>query len=230
MYPVKPFKWSRLALPWALRKVSNSHLKEIRESDKFYSYVKGKEVSLEDHGGNNSRYLCVLEAIQYVKCTKYAIDVGCREGEYTRYLARYFDHCYAFDYRFRPHFFYNVNVKKITQFNCPLGQHTGVIKASGRGNIRAKKIDREWLPGEGGRAINIYRLDEFGFRDVGLLKVDVDGMDEEVLRGAQCLIREYKPVIIVEQQADSTHDAVGYLIAEFGYEIKFKTSIDWVLA
>lgn len=221
MYPIKPREWNG---------ERNYYRPDLQKTDQFYSFIKNKEIMLEDHGDQNSRKLCVTEAMRYVNHNQHAIDVGCRDGEYTRYLTRYFTHCYAFDYRYRIHFAHNVDTTRVTHFECALGEQPGTIKASGRGNIRAKKIDREWLPGEGGRAVAIYRLDEFGFRDVGLLKVDVDGMDEEVLRGAPGLIRNYKPVIIVEQQADSTHNAVGYLIAEFGYEIKFKTSIDWVLA
>jgi hypothetical protein len=52
--------------------------------------------------------------------------------------------------------------------------------------------------------------------------VDVDGMDEDVLRGSQQLIRSYKPVIIVEQEQHSTHDAIAYLQREFDYKIKFQ--------
>lgn len=230
MYPLKPNKWVKSSLPWSLRNIPDAHLAEIQQSDKFYSYVKNKKFILEDHGDQNSRKLCVAEAMRYVNHTQNAIDVGCRDGEYTRYLTRHFSRCYAFDYRYRPHFLLNVDNKKVTHFECALGEQPGTTKASGRGNIRAKKIDREWLPGEGGRAINVYNLDQFGFLDVGLLKVDVDGMDEEVLRGAHGLIQKYKPVIIVEQQADSTHNAIGYLKTEFGYEIRFKTRIDWVLA
>ncbi len=222
MYPIKPREWEG---------ERNEYYKpELQHTDLFYSFVKNKEIMLEDHGDQNSRKLCVAEAMRYVNHTQYAIDVGCRDGEYTRYLTRYFPHCYAFDYRYRIHFAHNVDTTRVTQFECALGERPSTIKASGRGNIRAKKIDREWLPGEGGRLINVYNLDQFDFKDVGLLKVDVDGMDEEVLRGANRLIQDCHPVIIVEQQVDSTHDAVGYLIAEFGYEIKFKTSIDWVLA
>ena len=222
MYPIKPREWEG---------ERNEYYKpQLQHTDRFYSFVKNKEIMLEDHGDQNSRKLCVAEAIRYVNHTQYAIDVGCRDGEYTRYLTRYFTHCYAFDYRYRIHFAHNVDTTRVTHFECALGEQAGTIKASGRGNIRAKKIDREWLPGAGGISIDVYKLDQFNFRDVGLLKVDVDGMDEEVLRGAQGLIRECRPVIIVEQHADSTHDAVGYLNAEFGYEIKFKSSLDWVLA
>ncbi len=222
MYPLQPHKWQM--------EHRDYYKHDLQHTDQFYGFVKNKEIMLTDHGDHNSRKLCVAEAMRYVKHARHAIDVGCRDGEYTRYLARHFQHCYTFDYRYRLHFAFNVNTNMVTHFTCALGESPEKIKASGRGNIRAKKIDPQWLPGESGKTIDVYTLDQFDFRDVGLLKVDVDGMDEEVLRGAQGLIREYRPVIIVEQQADSTHDAVGYLIAEFGYEIKFKTSIDWVLA
>ena len=222
MYPLQPQKWQIEHREY--------HRHDLQDTDKFFNFVKHKGVILSDHGPDNSRSICVQEAMKYVRQNQNAIDVGCRDGEYTRYLTRHFQHCFTFDYRYRLHFSFNVNTNMVTHFTCALGERPGSIKASGRGNIRAKKIDGGWKPGDGGVLVEIYNLDQFDLRDVGLLKVDVDGMDEEVLRGAHGLIRDCKPVIIVEQESDSTHNAIGYLTTEFGYEIKFKTRIDWVLA
>jgi len=37
----------------------------------------------------------------YIKSFRNAVDIGCRDGEYTRYLQEHFKHVYGFDPRFR---------------------------------------------------------------------------------------------------------------------------------
>lgn len=51
---------------------------------------------------------------------------------------------------------------------------------------------REVLP------IEIKRLDDFAFLDVGIIKIDVEGYELEVLRGAIETIRREKPLLLVE--------------------------------
>ncbi len=52
--------------------------------------------------------------------------------------------------------------------------------------------------GEGGEAVELRTLDSFGFRNVSLLKVDVEGYEDPVLRGARQLLARDKPVISLE--------------------------------
>lgn len=42
------------------------------------------------------------------------------------------------------------------------------------------------------------RLDDYGFKDVALIKVDVEGHEEAVLRGAEATIEANRPTIICE--------------------------------
>ena len=52
--------------------------------------------------------------------------------------------------------------------------------------------------GAGGDRAEMRPLDSFGFGNVSLLKIDVEGFEDEVLAGAERLIRESRPVILIE--------------------------------
>jgi len=46
--------------------------------------------------------------------------------------------------------------------------------------------------------VGLCRIDDFGFKDVSLLHIDVEGAEDAVLRGAAQLLREQRPAIIIE--------------------------------
>ena len=58
----------------------------------------------------------------YVKQWRNAVDIGCRDGEYARYLQHHFEHTYCFDNRLRHRFPYNVAKGKTTHFHTALGK------------------------------------------------------------------------------------------------------------
>lgn len=57
----------------------------------------------------------------YITETRQALDIGCRDGEYTRYLSNTFDHTYCFDPRLRWRFAYNCVQDRVTHYNCKAG-------------------------------------------------------------------------------------------------------------
>jgi len=69
-------------------------------------------------------------------------------------------------------------------------------QASGRGNLRNKVIDPKWIDK---RSVQVLPLDYFELKDINLIKIDVDGMDKEVVEGAVETIKKCKPVIIIEE-------------------------------
>jgi FkbM family methyltransferase len=119
-----------------------------------------------------------------------ALDVGCRDGEFTRYLMQKFSHVYCFDPRRMQRFADNVELSKVTHFTCAIGDEKKVISMTGG--------QHHLVPGR------IYEtpcftLDEFNLREVSFIKIDVEGFEKKVLEGAVNLIRESNPVIVVEQ-------------------------------
>lgn len=65
------------------------------------------------------------------------------------------------------------------------------------------------------------RLDDFGFKDVWLLKIDVEGFECEVLRGAINTINNFKPKIILEAHSSKLKKECIELLHKLGYEIKY---------
>lgn len=63
-------------------------------------------------------------------------------------------------------------------------------------------------------------LDDYDLRDVGFIKVDVEGHEPTVLRGGIRLIERERPVMLVEierRHNPTAFEEVEYLLAPFGY-------------
>ncbi|MCK9929525.1 FkbM family methyltransferase [Frankia sp. Mgl5] len=81
-----------------------------------------------------------------------------------------------------------------------------------------------------GRAVDVetIRLDSLDLRDVGLIKVDVEGHELAVLRGAEGLVRRFRPVLVVEvEDARSPAADTLDLLASWGYEGTFHLDGVW---
>lgn len=75
------------------------------------------------------------------------------------------------------------------------------------------------LPGPG-EMVPILRLDGFiGAHRVDLLKIDVEGMEAAVLRGAEKLVEKFKPVLYVENDRPENSEELMRLIDSMGYRM-----------
>lgn len=149
----------------------------------------------------------------FIKLTRNSIDIGCRDGEYTRYLHKIFDHVYCFDYRDSPFFSMNVDLSKITHYKCALGEINCNMKVSGAGNMTDHRIPKNLWYDE-----QVYTLDEFNLTNIDYIKIDVDGHEKEILYGARNTIKSYMPLIVAEQENEDT-SAIEYCKQEFNYKI-----------
>ena len=84
--------------------------------------------------------------------------------------------------------------------------------------------------GAGGDRVEMRTLDSFGFENVSLIKIDVEGFEDAVLAGAAQTIRASKPVILIEilgrvDEATASAeqrqriDATVSTIEAFGYRV-----------
>lgn len=64
---------------------------------------------------------------------------------------------------------------------------------------------------EGSGPIKVKRLDDLDLPKFGLLKIDCERYELEVLKGAEKTILKYKPVIICEQHKDTNYVAGKFL-------------------
>ena len=75
------------------------------------------------------------------------------------------------------------------------------------------------LPGPG-EMVPILRLDGFiGAHRVDLLKIDVEGMEAAVLRGAEKIVEKFKPVLYVENDRPENSEELMRLIDSMGYRM-----------
>lgn len=151
-------------------------------------------------------------ALPFAERFRTAVDVGCRDGEFTRYLQHHFAHTYAFDARARKRFRYNVDLRKVTHFTCALGERMEEIEMFGGTHDATRTHPRK---------VRSYPLDSFDLRCVDFIKIDVEGYERRVLTGAERTIDRDRPVIIIEQNdvtlpGEAPHAAKEWLEAR-GY-------------
>jgi FkbM family methyltransferase len=71
-----------------------------------------------------------------------------------------------------------------------------------------------------GRRLPCYTLDRFmELPRVDVVKIDVEGMEAEVLRGGKQVLRKFKPILYVENDRIEKSEAMIRLIAGFGYRL-----------
>lgn len=72
----------------------------------------------------------------------------------------------------------------------------------------------------GALPVQTRRLDEIDTGDVGLIKIDVEGHELAVLRGAERLLARCRPVLVIEMEEKHLHRPIAEAIAEvvaYGY-------------
>ena len=90
-------------------------------------------------------------------------------------------------------------------------------------NFGGARIAAAARPGEIGAVFELVPLDaltELAEADLGLVKIDVEGHEEQVLRGAEALLRHHRPAVILEQNEDAIADGTSpslELLKRLGY-------------
>lgn len=161
----------------------------------------------------------------FIKKLGNAIDVGCRDGEYTRYLMQKFQHTFCFDPRVMQRFADNVDLSIVTHYACALGDiNAEIIMSGGQHNISPLN----WK--------NIYktksfRLDDFEIPNIDYIKIDVEGYEYKVLVGAEQTILQNYPLIVLEKNhinlpGQDEFAAINWL-SDRGYKCVAKCPRGW---
>lgn len=148
--------------------------------------------------------------------SKMGIDVGAATGLYTLFMSRLCSKVAAFEplhvngralqSRFRG---FNVTV-----FPYALGKDSASMEF--RTPVVGGKELRDWSSlskrfegavWEGkpisqvtSQMVNVKPLDDFGFENVGILKIDVEGFEDEVIKGAEKTLKKSRPSLIIETE------------------------------
>ena len=139
-----------------------------------------------------------LLALRHCRSFHTAIDVGAHIGLWSFNLAQYFEMVHAFEpvAEHRECFAKNVRAEEVMLHDCALGAAPGRVSMDvASGSSGDSKVTA-------GDEVEVRTLDSFGIRNVDFIKVDCEGYEENVLRGAEQTILQWKPTIIVEQKRE----------------------------
>ena len=68
--------------------------------------------------------------------------------------------------------------------------------------------------------VPVTTIDSFTYKDVGFMKIDVEGYEEEVLRGASSTIARCRPVMYIEDDRAEKSSSLRRYISSLGYTIE----------
>jgi len=169
-----------------------------------------------------------LELIPFLcERDKTSIDVGAAWGKYTFYMKKYSKDCYAFEPI--PRHFKLLNrtfSKNVIVKNVALSDNDGTAQIRIPINSPGAASIEEGNSLKGFEqivevTITKHRLDDFEFGPVGLIKIDVEGHEEAVLRGAKNLLIRDKPSLIIESEERHKHNTIENthkFLSELGYK------------
>lgn len=195
-------------LPQPTQWPNNPYQAEWAERDFLYSPDGNREYP------EHACKLTYMLSKPYIKNFRTALDVGCRVGEFTRYLHRDFQHVYAFDPNLWPDFPCNVDLSNVTHFRCALGDEVDEIRMYG--GTHSEKA------GKAPTIVQVYTIDMFGFDDVDYIKIDVEGFEKKVLLGAAKTIERFSPLIVIEQNDVVLEGEHQYAAKEYLETIGYK--------
>jgi FkbM family methyltransferase len=158
-------------------------------------------------------------------CRGTAVDIGANSGIYSYELTRLYDKVIAFEPNpaaAKP--LVSWNSAKVNVLTYALSDQPGVARlfvptSAGIEMNGWASLDRDNCPDAEGLVelqVELRSLDSFGLKDVGFIKIDAEGHELEVLRGARDTIMASRPHLLIEIRKRA--EDVLFLIEDLGYE------------
>jgi FkbM family methyltransferase len=149
------------------------------------------------------------EAYKYVTDFDIAIDVGANVGLWAKPLTEKFKRVIAFEPLKQVYSCLERNV-----YGLPVDVHRYAL-----GNIDSKvqmifdsvNTGNSFVSEVGTGSIDIKRMDNLDLPKFGLLKIDCERHELQVIQGAVETITKYKPIIVCEQHKDTEYCAGNFL-------------------
>jgi FkbM family methyltransferase len=204
-------------------------------------FAEHLEKGPEFGGKGTYQFAKIQMALDLVEPSKrsLALDVGGHIGLWSRVLAHHFARVIAFEPlpALAPHFRYNTadceNVLLVEFAASDTDSELDIVTTadnSGNGHVAPA----------GGTGVLTYRascirIDSLNLRGVNLIKIDVEGWELAVLRGAMTTIQRDRPAIVVEQKPNNAERygvkrlAAVELLRSWGYAVIWEKSGDFGL-
>lgn len=150
------------------------------------------------------------------------VDCGACVGNHSIFIAKFTkaDNVYAFEpvidnYR---HLIYNIVANSAMNI---IPMQIGLSSTNAFNGFQLIKQGRWVQAALGGTGnIPVTTLDSYGFNDVTLIKIDVEGKECDVIKGAIETLSTYKPQLYVEAITPDALKSVMDLLTPLGYAVK----------
>lgn len=175
---------------------------------------------------------------EYFDFNKAILDIGAFVGVYS-FLTQ-FEYAYCFEPNFESYSLLNVNMlhydKKFKSYNVLLSDRKESImfdgfnaepKYSGKDRGEHNEHLSDAYNSESADEYITHTIDEYNCKNIGLIKIDVEGMEEKVLRGAINTIKDnnYPPILfelfeIGDYMPEEKYNSfINFMTNELGYDI-----------
>jgi FkbM family methyltransferase len=153
--------------------------------------------------------------------TKASLDIGANLGLFTYFLARYSRHVYAFE----PNPFPLRALRAVADANVTV-LPIAVSDRSGEAELVVPRTAKGWsnngasLAKQGDDAsgritVPCRTIDDLDYRDIGLIKIDCEGLELAALRGARRTLERERPNLFIENErlhaGSAAEDVFAYL-------------------
>jgi FkbM family methyltransferase len=139
-------------------------------------------------------------SIKYCRDRDVALDIGANVGLWTRDLCQYFQQVIAIEpvADFRACLVKNVPTTNLKIYDCALGAEASMIDMI----ITADNTGHSHVdPASFGQGkIQMQTLDNLNLPKFDYVKLDCEGYEFNIVRGGENCLKEYRPVIVVEQK------------------------------
>jgi len=178
------------------------------------------------------------EALKLCLKKRVAIDIGGNLGLWSRVMSLDFEQVKAFEPVADYCEFFKLNAPKAELFNVALGAENGEVtmacetKGSCGDTSPLTNPDSQFIVAD---SVELIPLDAYNFKNVDFIKIDCEGYELNVVKGAIETIVENKPVIIVEQKPNNgkkfgyDDDAAVKYLQDFGMKVHKIISGDYIM-
>ena len=175
-------------------------------------------------------------AISFVEDWEFAIDIGANIGLWSKDLSKYFDKLICFEPNSFCHDFLkkNINLEKSEIHDCALGEkdenknlfihphNSGASSLVNRTKL-ATKQDKSPVYGQFPKGTpviktHLKKLDSFEYKKIDFIKIDVQGFELSVLKGAINTLQNTRPILCIEED-DPKNSLIIPFLRQLNYEL-----------